>query len=476
MNWLKFVAFLKSKGFEGDGEDFAKVQAWLTDNGHDPDEVEGKDGATHSLKTLYDERKGKKLDISVAQEKADQEAAIDAAVVGRLADIKNTLGIGKESNGPKNEHKHDIEVGKTRLADHPTAGYEAPSKAMALGQFLQDVKAVGSGRPKSERLEAWEKASLSTYANETTGSDGGYAVPEEMRTNIEVRVMGEDSLLSRCDQIPMTTQSLTLPDDETTPWGSSGIQCYWEGEAAAIDQSKPVLKQKRWTTRKVTALVPVTDELAADAPAMGAYLNRKVGEVMDFKVGEAIVRGTGAGQPLGVLNAGCLVSVAKETSQVADTFLGLNAFKMISRLYPGHRSTSVWLINPDVQPYLYRLNSPGLDGIGSETANWGTHIFQPASGISGSADTLLGRPIVYTQHCAELGTVGDVILGSFAQGYGAGIRGGVDAQTSIHFWFDQATTAFRFIMRMDGQPYLSAAIAPRAGSNTMSDFVVTATR
>jgi hypothetical protein len=42
---------------------------------------------------------------------------------------------------------------------------------------------------------------------------------------------------------------------------------------------------------------------------------------------------------------------------------------------------------------------------------------------------------------------------------------------SIHLWFDQAINAFRFILRMNGQPWLSAAIARKNGSNTLSHFV-----
>jgi len=446
------------------------VQKWLTENEHSSTEV--KDGdAMFDLKELFDTRNGKAMDITSASKAAAQEKQIQDAVDAQVKEVIEATGINKAGDEGANK-AHDISVGKDRLADHPTAGYDH------AGDFLADVKAVGCGNRETDKLGAWQKASLSTYANENVGADGGFAVPPEMRTSIEVRVTGEDSLLTRCDTFPMSTQSLTLPDDEVTPWGSTGIQAYWEGEAAAITQSKPILKEKRWTARKVTALVPITDELAADNTAMSAYVNRKVGEVLDFKVGEAIIRGTGAGQPLGILSdtAAATISVAKEGSQVADTFIGINAIKMLARIYPPYRSSAVWLVNPDVDPYLYRLGAPGIDAIGSETTGWGSSIYMPASGLTGGVDTLLGLPIIRSQHCAIIGDVGDVVLGSFAMGYGAGVRGGVDAQSSIHLWFDQATTAFRFIMRMDGQPYLSSAIAPRAGSNTMSAFVTLAAR
>jgi HK97 family phage major capsid protein len=37
---------------------------------------------------------------------------------------------------------------------------------------------------------------------------------------------------------------MTMPTDMTTPWDSTGgIQAYWDGEAAAMTQSKPKLEE-----------------------------------------------------------------------------------------------------------------------------------------------------------------------------------------------------------------------------------------
>jgi hypothetical protein len=46
------------------------------------------------------------------------------------------------------------------------------------------------------------------------------------------------------------------------------------------------------------------------------------------------------------------------------------------------------------------------------------------------------------------------------------------SDVSIHLWFDQDMVAFRFTMRVAGQPWWAAAISQRDGSNTQSPFVV----
>src|SRR5581483_11684636 len=97
--------------------------------------------------------------------------------------------------------------------------------------------------------------------------------------------------------------------DETTPWGSNGVQVYWTAEAGQATQSKPKLGQDNLQLAKLTALVPVTDEQLADSfVGLGQYVTRQAAERINWKVDEAIVNGTGAGQPLGFFTSGAIYS------------------------------------------------------------------------------------------------------------------------------------------------------------------------
>ncbi len=90
---------------------------------------------------------------------------------------------------------------------------------------------------------------------------------------------------------------------------------------------------------------------------MDAYLRRKAPEKIGFAANLAVVSGSGAGQPLGFLNSPALVSVAKETSQVADTLIATNLIKMYSRMYAPSRSRAVWLVNQDIEQTLEKIDS-----------------------------------------------------------------------------------------------------------------------
>ena len=317
---------------------------------------------------------------------------------------------------------------------------------------------------------------LTTYGSEGVNADGGFAVPPEWRAEIMRMVDGEGALLSQTDQQTVSGNSITFPVDESTAWQSSGgIQTYWDSEAATITQSKPALKDLTVKLHRLTALVPVTEELLEDAPAMAGYITSKAGEKLAFKVNDAIVNGTGSGQPLGILAAPALVSVAKESSQTAATFHADNAVKMMARMPAQSFGRSVWLINQDVVPQIMKLGFAVTTAAG--TAAGAGALYLPPNGLANSSPygSLLGRPIIVTEACQTLGTKGDVILADLSK-YLSVIKGALKSDVSIHLWFDQNATAFRFVLRMNGQPWLSAAIARKNGSNTLSHFISLDTR
>jgi HK97 family phage major capsid protein len=343
-----------------------------------------------------------------------------------------------------------------------------------IGAFALAVKKASNPEPGAEALALHtrlQNAALSTYGSEGVGADGGFAIPPVFRDAVMQKVLGETELFGMCDVVPTASASVVIPKDEATPWGTSGIRGYWEGEAKSMPQSKPALEQSTIKLHKVQALVPMTDELIEDAPALSSWLTTKASEVIGFKLSDAIINGTGAGQPLGILNSGHKVSVSKESSQIADTIHGLNLIKMWSRMPAGWRRNGVWLVHPDAEPELARagLQIKSADGA---TAVGGALIYMPQGSLSDSPyATLFGRPVIPTHACQALGDSGDIIFADLKQ-YAAFVRTpGLKTETSIHIWFDQGITAFRFSMRVGGQPWWSTPISSRNGSTTQSAFV-----
>jgi len=207
-------------------------------------------------------------------------------------------------------------------------------------------------------------------------------------------------------------------------------------------------------------------------------LRKKAPQKILFKLNYGIVQGTGAGMPLGLLNATAKVQVAKESSQVTGTIIANNVIKMYNRLYAPSRSSAVWLYNQEAEPQLFNLSLPGRDNTGAAAANWGALLWMPAGGLSGSPySTLFGRPMIPTQACSSLSTEGDIILADLSQ-YMALLKSGPNPRldVSMHLWFDQDLTAYKFTLRMGGQPWWTVPAQPLAGGNTYSTIVTLQSR
>ncbi len=335
-----------------------------------------------------------------------------------------------------------------------------------FGEFAQNVYL---GSRKGATPDARFYNAPTNEMQEAVGADGGFAVPPDFRDGIQKGVMGEDSLLSQTEQMTTASNSITLPKDETTPWGTAGIRAYWEGEASQLTTSKQPLTSATHRLNKLTALVPVTEELLEDSSALASYLMNKVPEAMDFAINLAIIQGNGVGQPLGILNGGDLITVAKEGSQAADTLQMENITKMWSRMYARVRPRAVWLINQDIEPQLLTMGFP--------TAATAVPVYLPVNGLSATPyATLLGRPVIPTEACNTLGDKGDIIFAALGSYLTVRKTTGIRFQMSIHLWFDYDETAFKFVFRLSGAPMFSAPIAKRSGSNTLSRFVTLAER
>jgi HK97 family phage major capsid protein len=309
---------------------------------------------------------------------------------------------------------------------------------------------------------------------ETYPSEGGYLVQPEYGAELMRRTYELGEILNRCKKIPSGGRSnritFTTIDETSRATGSrwGGVRVYRAAEADALTATKPKYGQMALEAKKLIGLVYATDELLADAPALQATINEAFPEEFIFKIEDEIIRGDGAGKMLGILNANCLVTVAKETGQLANTIVNDNITKMWSRCWGRSRKNAVWLINQDVEPQLL--------GMGITVGTGGSPVYMPPGGLSQSPySTLMGRPVIPVEYCETLGTVGDIILADFSQ-YLIYEKATLQSASSMHVRFLNDEMTFRFTLRNDGQPKWKAALIPFKGSNTLSPFVVLATR
>ena len=337
---------------------------------------------------------------------------------------------------------------------------------LSLGdQMMAVYRASNPGGRIDSRLSTRAASGM----NESNPSDGGFLVQQDFVKTLLKRTYETGILASKVRKIPISSNSNGLKinsiEEDSRATGSrwGGVQTFWQSEADEMTASKPKFKQMELSLKKLTGLCYATDELLQDTSALESVIKEAFAEEFGFKIDDAILNGTGSGQPLGVLNSPALVTVAREKDQTAKITTE-NLIKMWNRMWARSRANSLWYINQELEPFLYTLM------IGDKP------VYIPAGGLSEKPyGTLFGRPVVPLEQCNGAGEVGDIILADVSQ-YLLIDKGGINQASSIHVRFLYDEQIFRFIYRVDGQPIWSKPLTPYKGSSTVSPYVTLAKR
>jgi len=350
--------------------------------------------------------------------------------------------------------------------EDPNGGFKS------FGHFCSDVVKAGSKVEVSEELRSWDTVIRKTagYMEEGDLAQGGYLVPEEFSNKILEKSLETAIVRPRATIQPMSSNRIVIPADVDTNHSTNyfgGITIYRTGEGEAKTRTSPTFGRIALTLHKLTGLCEVTDELLEDSViALEANLTRKFSSAIAFVEDDDFLNGTGANQALGCLNSAnpALITVTAVSGQGASTIIAENIRDMWCRMYPAGFPKCVWVANIETFPQLFAMEMAVGTG--------GVPVWLPAGGMSGLPyQTLMGRPLLFTEKCQALGTAGDIALVDFSQ-YMIGQRGGLKMASSIHLRFDYDATVFRFVLRYDGQPTWLTTLTPRRGSNDLSPFVV----
>jgi HK97 family phage major capsid protein len=373
----------------------------------------------------------------------------------------------------------------------PDAPIYRGSNATALGMQLMDIRTVSEPskfgseevRAAQSRVERSHKRGLekvekqlakegraATSGGMTVGvpSEGGLFLQGETSTELMTNGFNNSEILPRTAKRTLTaTQYVKIIgiDEQSRVDGSrgGGIRVYTNKELGEYTASKTKFAEIRVEPQKLTGLFPASDEMMRNVTFLGQEVRQLFGEEFAFKCQNLAIRGSGAGEALGVLTSNCKVSVAKETGQKAKTINTTNLSKMWAR-FSG--KNPAWFINRDCGPELDQLSITA--GTGALEPRFVTY---DAQGIM----RIKGAPVIPIEQCETCGTVGDIILGDWSQ-YVSADMGDIQEAMSIHVDFVYGQQLFRFTYYFDGQPRWKSAVKPFKGADEISPFVVLATR
>jgi len=293
--------------------------------------------------------------------------------------------------------------------------------------------------------------------SEGTDSAGGFLVPEQFAAGIEQVALESAIVRPRARKMPMTRDTLNYPIVKDTSHSSSvhgGVIAYWTEEAGTKTTSQPAFDRIKLIAKKLTGFTYASDELLEDsAVSLEALLIKLFADAITWYEEEAFWQGNGVGQPLGIMNSGALVTPYRETvSEISIGDIGSLMASFRGNLYG--RST-IFVGNQSIIPQLLALGSTVVTWVSMAGQKVPTSIF--------------GIPLAFTEHVAQLGSVGDLGLYDLDQ-YVIGDRKGLKVDRSVEYRFATDETTWRFVKRVDGQPLVDSAFTPKRGSS-QSPFV-----
>lgn len=410
-------------------------------------EADGRD-MTEDEQKKYDAAEKEFNRLKAAKKKADDLAAKKSDIPADVVEPVVEPAANSEAKAQK------VNAGDDVIVKKPYA---------SLGDMLCDV-----ARTKNNNAEAMDrlvKASLNTE----TGADGNFLVPDDFIGTLLKQADAQSQLFSRASDMPMKGNTANIPavDEASRADGSrfGGIQVFWVQEGGDGTYKQPKFRNLNLKLAKLMGLVSVTDEMLEDSLLLSSWVQTAFPAEMAFSLDQAVFDADGNGKPLGFMNSGALVTVAKEGGQTADTIVYENVIKMWARMPAARMARAAWFVTQQALEQFPLMNLSVGTG--------GAPVYLPAGGASETPySSILGRPVVPIEQAAPLGDLGDIVLADMSD-YVVITKGGLKTASSIHVDFDKAKTSFRFIRRVNGAPYTRTKLQSRASSTFYTSPYIT---
>lgn len=241
--------------------------------------------------------------------------------------------------------------------------------------------------------------------SEGTNADGGFAVPVEYANEI-IKLERQFSIARKIGRlVPMGSKTRLIPSQLTNPTVT------WTGEATNHTKTKVTLAQLTQTAKKISALVPITEELLEDN---NVNLDNFIFQVVAEAIGReedrvAFAGSTGSGDPFdGVAG----VSGTNAVSMTSGTLAWEDIVETVMALYAPYRQNGVFVLGTSALKTVMKLRDD------ENRPLW-------AAPVAGAPGTIWGKPYYETDQLTT-----KVLFGDFGRFLWLSDRGTYDVKAS----------------------------------------------
>lgn len=374
------------------------------------------------------------------------------AIEDYLKTVANVPGLNFTSNSNKYDNNQS-KFPKDKLYKSMFGAF--PGQPLSNGgwkDFNEFLSVVSSGR-HDDRLKMDVQAAMT----EGVPADGGFSVPEEFSAWLFDSSLESEIVRPRATVYPMKAETKKVSGWDSKSHSTSlfgGLVGTWLAEGATATEVFAKMRLIGLTAHKLACYTAASNELVADGISFEQQLSIALIKTIGWYLDYSFIQGSGAGQPLGILNDPALIVIGKELGQGANTILYDNVVKMFSRLAPQCMGKAVWIANQTTIPQMLTMSIT----IGTGGA------FIPAVVQNNGKFYLLGKEVLFTEKSPALSRKGDLILADLSQ-YTIGLRKEVSLDKSNAPGWLKDESSYRAILRADGQGTWDGAINPKEGDS-----------
>lgn len=422
----------------------------------------------------------------IAEKGEEAEAAEKEHMVEMLKDAQKLKAEGMQLK--------TIDDAKAEMGLLLQPGAPGTHQALGPGGTVQvPAEGIPGGMPTQEKFDEWNQFLWAVWANKAhgvpdarlkwfadtgpeglegkalsgnVGARGGFLIPVQFLATL-MAVMAEEAIVrSKATIIRMSRRQVAIPVlDQTGALGAGipnwfgGMRFYWADEGQEKTETDASFRRINLVAKKLIGHTNASDELLDDsAISLADFLGGPLGFAGGIAWMEdyAFLRGTGGGQPRGIVNAPVTLA---PTRVLAGSISYVDCINMLEQFLPSGRG--VWVVTQRAMSNLIQMSGP---------AGNASYVWQP-NAREGPPGMLFGMPVIWSEKMAPVGTRGDILLADFRY-YLLGDRQATTIESSqFPRWIHDETT-WRAVHRVDGQPWLSAPLTYQDTTTQVSPFVV----
>jgi len=283
------------------------------------------------------------------------------------------------------------------------------------------VKLLTNPRPfltedEQRAVQAWEEYRA---MSEGTTTAGGFGIPVFIDPSI---------ILTAQESENPFLQFATVTDITTNAWkgvSSAGMTWSFDAEAVEVSDDSPTLAQPTVTAFTARGFIPYSIEVGEDYPSFASEMATLLASGYSELLIDKFTRGTGTGEPKGVITALDATAASEVLLGTAGAFSAPDLHKVWNAVPQKFRRNASWLMNVDNNSLIAQFGT----ALG---ANYTVNLTE--SGV----ERIRSRPVYespyFTAFTSTTGHQNVLVVGDFKTGYRIARRGGMSVELIPHLF------------------------------------------